>query len=100
MLQFVTKNMRGLKHMRIDKKQYQRQKKYNAKAYEQIKIQSRREKRLNELIKYAAQKRNISASAYIVMAIEQQLSYDNITIDSLADLEQSNEIISEDNESD
>lgn len=73
--------------------------KWAKKAYEQIKIQSRREKRLNDLIKYAAQKRNISASAYIVMAIEQLLSYDNITIDCLVDLGQSNENISEDKES-
>lgn len=74
--------------------------KYDTKAYEQIKINSRREKHLNDLIKYAAQKRNMSASAYIVMAIEQLLAYDNITISALADLEQLNENNSEDKELD
>lgn len=74
--------------------------KYNKKAYEQIKIYARKETRLNELIKIAAQKRNISRQAYIVMAIEQQLSYDNITISALDDLPGTNENISEDKESD
>ena len=73
--------------------------KYNQKAYEQIKIYARKELRLNELIKIVAQRRNISRQAYIVMAIEQQLSYDNITIESLNDLPGTNENISEDKES-
>lgn len=73
---------------------------YRAKTYEIIKVNSRREKRLNDLIKYAAQKRNISASAYIVMAIEQLLSYDDITISALDDLPRANENNSEDNELD
>lgn len=69
--------------MKIDDNIYKYRKNYNANAYEQIKIQSRKEKRLNDMIKLASKKRNISASVYIVMAIEQLLSYDGITFDDL-----------------
>lgn len=69
--------------------------KYNQKAYEQIKIQSRKENRLNELIAFAAKKNNISNARYIIQAIEDALKRDNI---SIADLPVENTSINMDKE--
>ena len=65
--------------------------KYDAKTYFIITFKVRQDSRIKEMLTIAAQKRNMSASAYIIMAIEQLLSYDNITISALADLERQNE---------
>ena len=53
------------------------------KAYEQIKISSRRELRLNELIDFAAAKTSVSKAQYIASAICERLERDKVSIDDL-----------------
>ena len=60
---------------------------YNAKTYEQIKFQSRKENRLRELIAIAADKRGISSAQYIVEAVQVQFNTDGITPDMLPEVE-------------
>ena len=55
------------------------------KIYEVISFLSRKEWKINDLLKYAAIKKNISKTQYIVGSIKTQLSKDNITIDMLSE---------------
>lgn len=69
--------------MRITEKTYNRNKAYNAKAYEQIKVESRKENRLRELIEAAATKRGETSAKYIRRTLTEAVNADGITIDSL-----------------
>jgi len=57
--------------------------KYNAKTYEKVSFDSRKEYRLTELVNYAAALKKISKAQYIESAIQSQLAHDGITIDML-----------------
>lgn len=67
----------------ITKKQYETNKKYNDKTYEQLGFRSRREERLDELIALGAEKTEQTKSMYMKNAIQSQLARDGITIDML-----------------
>ena len=62
--------------------------KYNAKAYEQIKIFSRREDRISEQIETAAARRGISKAAYILDALRAALDRDGISAADLPPVQQ------------
>ena len=77
--------------MRISKEAYERNTAYIKNNYDQIKIQSRKEYRLRELIAIAADRRGISSAQYITEAIQLQLDHDGITPDMLPEQNTSNE---------
>lgn len=60
---------------------------YNAKTYEQIKIQIRKELRMQELLEIACTQTGKSKAQYITEAIQTQLDRDGITPDVLPDQE-------------
>ena len=61
---------------------------YNAKAYEQIKINSRKENRIGDLLDIACSKTGLSKAQYILNAIKTQLEKDGINADMLPQLDQ------------
>lgn len=61
--------------------------KYHKRTYEQIKISSRKELRISELIDLAADKNKCSRAQYITDAIRSKLAADGITVDMLPPLE-------------
>lgn len=61
--------------------------KYAKKAYIKVSFDSRREDRLNDLVKLAADKHGISKAEYISGAIQARLELDGITIDQLPSIE-------------
>ena len=67
----------------ITKKQYETNKKYNDKTYEQLGFRSRKDERLDELIALGAEKTGQTKSMYMKGAIQSQLTRDGITIDML-----------------
>ena len=56
---------------------------YNAKTYDQLRCNYRKEERLNELVELAAEKHNISKAEYMLTAIRFKLESDGVTIDQL-----------------
>ena len=62
--------------------------KYNAKAYEDIKIRERKEKRLQALLDIACAKTGKSKNQYLLDAVYAQLDHDGITPDMLPEQEQ------------
>lgn len=71
--------------MKISEKEYQYRKDYNKNAYDQIKFVSRKEDRLKDRIEVAANIYGVTASKYMIQAIEKQLQADKITLESLSD---------------
>ena len=69
--------------MKISESRYKANKKYDAKTYDQIKINARKDSRLNDLIDLAAAKTRKSKAQYIVDAIQAQLAKDGVKIDDL-----------------
>lgn len=67
----------------ITKRQYETNKKYNDKTYEQLGFRSRKAERLDELIALGAEKTGQTKSMYMKSAIQSQLTRDGITIDML-----------------
>lgn len=67
----------------ITKRQYETNKKYNDKTYEQLGFRSRKAERLDELITLGAEKTGQTKSMYMKSAIQSQLTRDGITIDML-----------------
>ena len=61
--------------------------KYNAKAYNQIKINAKKSDRLPELIEIASGKTNVSKQSYMIQAIKDKLAKDGITLDMLPPME-------------
>lgn len=60
--------------MKLTEARYRANRKYQCKAYEQIKLESRREFVLNDRIKMAAASVNMSKNAFLLYAIEKELS--------------------------
>ena len=60
--------------MKLTDARYKANKKYQCKAYEQIKLESRKEFVLNDRIKSAATSVNMSKNAFLLYAIEKELS--------------------------
>ena len=75
--------MKGRDDVGITKKQYETNKKYNDKTYEQLGFRSRKDERLDELITLGAEKTGQTKSMYMKGAIQSQLTRDGITIDML-----------------
>lgn len=65
--------------------------KYNSNRYEQIKVFSSKDDRLQALLDMGANMRNISKSKYILHALKAQLDRDNITLDMLPEDQQTEE---------
>lgn len=75
-------------HVKISEKEYQYRKDYNKNAYDQIKFVSRKEDKLKDRIEAAANIHGVTASKYMIQAIEKQLQADGITPDMLPEQEQ------------
>ena len=75
--------MEGRDGVALTKKQYESNKRFNDKTYEQLGFRSRKDERLDELIAMGAKKTGQTKSMYMKSAIQAQLARDGITIDML-----------------
>lgn len=75
--------MEGRESVALTKKQYESNKRFNDKTYEQLGFRSRRDERLDELIALGAEKTQQTKSMYMKNAIQAQLARDGISIDML-----------------
>ena len=60
---------------------------YNAKTYDQLRCNYRKDERLNDLVDFAAKKLGTSKADYIVTAVKNRLESDGIHLEDLPPIE-------------